>query len=180
VTILRKGAVDESARAAESDPVPANKGLPKLLENDLKRGSLETRGVIFTCPGDKKKKHKWHRTRNDSRKEDLYVMAAPITIRRSAPDGSLHREMAMILYANHANNVFPPWICDIVRCCVDTVSTALSVGMQLAEQAERSGAAPASGGLVVSGGGAQVTGASVDTHANSDEVEERTDASNAS
>jgi hypothetical protein len=183
-TIIRKGYVDDSARSQGSEPVPAGKGLPKMLEENLKSGDLETRGVLFLSPQDRRKKARWQSTQNDKRKEDLFVMAAPVTIRRVAPDGkALHREMAMILYANHKNNVFAPWLCDIVRCCVDTVSTALSVGIQLGEGLKHAGdsgapgAAATSGALVASGAGAQVTGESADTHGKDGPSEERADAS---
>jgi len=160
VTIIRKGAVDDSGRSQGSEPVPAGKGLPKLLEEDLRSGPIDTRGVIFLGPDDKRKKARWQRTENDRRKEDLFVMAAPVTIRRVAPDGrTLQREMAMILYANHKSNVFAPWLCDIVKCCVDTVSTALSVGIQVGEglkQAGGSGTPAVARGLAGSGLDAQV------------------------
>jgi len=142
VTILRKGHVDDSARARRSQPIAANAGLPKALEDDLNNGKEQTRGVIFLGPDQKRRAQKWQKMENDDRREDLYTMAAPITIRRCGPDGKLQREMAMILFANHTRNVFLKWHCDIVRCCVDTVSTAFSVGFQLLQAASEAGTAP--------------------------------------
>jgi hypothetical protein len=131
VTILRKGDVDDTARARDSEPVSASKGLPRQLEDDLNHSAKATRGVVFITPNSKRKATKWKEMKNDCRREDAYVMAAPITIRKCDPDGKLEREMAMILFANHRKDVFRKWHCDIVRCCVDTVSTAFSVAFQM-------------------------------------------------
>jgi hypothetical protein len=87
--------------------------------------------VLILTPKDKKRLNKWMETSNDTRSEDGYLMAAPITIRRLGDDGNLAREMVMILYANHPKNVFRKWHRDIVRCCVDTVSTAISLAAPL-------------------------------------------------
>jgi hypothetical protein len=180
VTILRKGHVDDSARARRSQPIPANAGLPRALEDDLNNGKEQTRGVIFLGPDQKRRAHKWRKMENDDRREDLYTMAAPITIRRCGPDGKLQREMAMVLFANHTRNVFLKWHCDIVRCCVDTVSTAFSVGFQLIQAASDAGNPPAAApvqGLVGGAPGAQVSGVEADDRAKSPNVKERDDAS---
>lgn len=131
VTIIRKGDMDDSARSKNSEPVSADEGLPKALEDDLNNAKKPGRGVLLIGPNEKKRSARWKRTPNDARGEDKFLMAAPITIRRSGPKGLVSREMVMILYANHSRNVFRRWQCDIVRCCVDTVSTALSLAVPL-------------------------------------------------
>jgi hypothetical protein len=138
-TILRKG-IDDSVRGEKSEAVPPNRGLPKALEDDLNQGKEATRGVIILGPDQKRKPKRWQQTENDKRNEDPYTMAAPITIRRCDKDGNLKREMIMILYANHTQNVFMKWHCNIIRCVVDTVSTTISVGIQLMQAAHEHGA----------------------------------------
>lgn len=122
---------DDSARSKNSEPVSADEGLPKALEDDLNNAKKPGRGVLLIGPNEKKRSARWKRTPNDARGEDKFLMAAPITIRRFGPKGLVSREMVMILYANHSRNVFRRWQCDIVWCCVDTVPTALSLAVPL-------------------------------------------------
>jgi len=180
-TIIRKGDVDNSARARRSEVVPADKGLPRLLELDLNTAKNATRGVLFLTPDSKRKKTgKWHKMANDERREDLYQVIAPITIRLRVSDGSISREMLMILYANHMRDVFRKWHCDIVRCCVDTVSTALSVGFQLLQAASERGvetAAPPPSGAAPALLDAQVSGATAEVRSINSTAGEIADAS---
>lgn len=147
VTILRAGSVDESKRAGQSRPIPANKGLPSFLLDDLNSGTnKKTRGVVFLTPDDKKDARKWLPTPNDQLDEDRYLVAAPITVRTLNEVGSLNTEMAMILYACHEKDIFRPSHRDLIRCCVDTLSLAISVALQLANAA--ASATPSKEGFV--------------------------------
>lgn len=130
-TVCRKGDVDQSRRTEESQPIPADCGVPRMLEDNLNNGPKETRGILILGPNDKKKRKGWMKMANDHHHEDDYLMAAPITLKRIQSDGKLSRQMVMILFANHRENRFFPWHGNVVRCCVDTLSMALSVGFQM-------------------------------------------------
>jgi hypothetical protein len=132
VTIIRKG-IDFPSRHKNSEPTPRDSGLPRALQEDLNSGPTETRGVRFVTPSCKRKGSLWKKSRNDSRKEDNYVMAAPILARLYVNGAVSDGQMVFILYANHTKDVFRPWHRDVVRCCVDTLSTVLSLAGQVAE-----------------------------------------------
>ncbi len=134
-TTHRAGSVDQAARNNNTEPVAADKGLPKRLADSLLNDADKaTRGVLFIEPKSKRNREMWCRVKNDSFKADEYVMAAPITIRRVGSDGKTACEMVAILFANHTRHVFYPWMTDVARCCVDAISMVLSLAIAVANK----------------------------------------------
>lgn len=122
VTFVRRGAHNPD-RDISSEAVPEDMGLPKALRQAYKNGT----GILI-IPAEKPNML-WTSMRNDARKEDLSIMAAPIILKTTDP-----WQMAMILYLNSPTaGVLDDSLKPYIKCCADLLSTVLNALIEILE-----------------------------------------------